>query len=99
MPIFIAALLGGLVSVAGSLVGRILISLGIGYVTYTGVSVALGAISSEIQGYFTGAPSTVVAMLGMFKADVCVSIITSAIVARLTLNGLTSGALTKMKIS
>jgi hypothetical protein len=95
MPIFLAALFGGLVQLAGSMVGRVLIALGIGYATYTGVSSGIGAIQSTVQGYFTGAPATIVAMLGMLKADVCVSILVSAIVARLTLNGLTGGSLAK----
>jgi hypothetical protein len=37
MPFWIATILGGLVQIAGHLVGRVLISLGLGYVTFTGV--------------------------------------------------------------
>jgi hypothetical protein len=95
MPIFLAALFGGLVQLAGSLVGRVLIALGIGYATYTGVSTGIGAIQSTVQSYLTGAPATIAAMLGVLKADVCVSILVSAIVARLTLKGLTSGSMTR----
>ena len=98
MPIFIAALLGGLVSLATSVVGRVLIALSIGYVTYTGVSTGLNAISATVQGYMTGAPVVIAQMLGMLKADVCVSILVSAIAARLLLNGLTSGAISKMVV-
>ena len=43
MPVFIAALIGGLVSAAGSLVGRVLVSLGIGYVVFSGLDVSTQA--------------------------------------------------------
>ena len=36
MPAFIAALLGGLITVVGTMAGRVLVSLGIGVVTYVG---------------------------------------------------------------
>lgn len=98
MPIFLAALLGGLLSVAGSVVGRVLIALSIGYVSYTGISIGLGAIATEIQGYLTGAPATIVQVMYLFKVDVIVSILVSAITARLVLNGLTSGTLSRMVI-
>jgi hypothetical protein len=99
MPIFIAALLGGLVSAAGSIVGRVLIALGIGYVTYTGVNAGLGGIWSFVQTSFGSAPATVMGVLTLLKVDVDISILSSAIAAKLVLGGLSSGgAITKMVI-
>lgn len=99
MPAFLAALLGGLVAAAGSLVGRVLIALGISYVTYTGVSTALSAIQSQVQGNLTGLPVMLLQVAYLLKIDVFISIMFSAITARLTIKGLTAGAITKAKIS
>jgi hypothetical protein len=98
MPLFLAALLGGLVSAAGSFVGRALIALGIGYVSYTGISALLNWIKSQVVSYLAGAPTNVVAIMGLLKIDVAVSIIFSAFAARLVLQGLTSDKVTRMVI-
>lgn len=98
MPLFLAALLGGLVQAAGSFVGRALIALGIGYVSYTGINALLGWIKSQVISYLVGAPATVVAIMGLLKIDVALSIIFSAFAARLVLQGLTSDKVTRMVI-
>ncbi|MCC6609254.1 MAG: DUF2523 domain-containing protein [Burkholderiales bacterium] len=98
MPLFLAALLGGLVQAASSIVGRVLIALGIGYVSYTGINALLGWIKSQVVSQLAGAPGTVVAIMGLLKIDVAVSIIFSALAARLVLQGLTSDKVTKMVI-
>jgi hypothetical protein len=98
MPIFLAALLGGRVSAAGSIAGRVLISLGISYVAYTGISAALDAIKAQVVTWLTGAPATIVTIMSLLKVDVAVSIIFSAYAARLVLRGLSSGKVTKMVI-
>ena len=98
MPLFLAALLGGLVQAASSIVGRVLIALGIGYVSYTGINALLTLIKSHVVSYLVGAPGTVVAIMGLLKIDVAVSIIFSALAARLVLQGLTSDKVTRMVI-
>lgn len=98
MPVFIAALLGGLASVAGSIVGRVLIALGIGYVSYTGVNVLLDWLKSEIYSRLNGAGSDVLGMLGTLQVDVSINILFSALAARFLLQGLTSGIITKTVI-
>ena len=98
MPLFLAALLGGLVQAASSIVGRVLIALGIGYVSYTGINALLTLIKSQVVSYLVGAPGTVVSIMGLLKIDVAVSIIFSALAARLVLQGLTSDKVTRMVI-
>lgn len=98
MPVFLAALLGGLLSACTSLVGRVLVALGISYVTYTGVDVLLGWITDEFQARVTGAPLVATQVLGLLQVDTCFSILMSALAARLVIKGLTGGALTKMVI-
>lgn len=98
MPIFLAAFLGGLLSAASSFVGRVLIALGISYVTYTGLDTLIDWIIDQIHDEISGAPVVVVQILGLLQVDTCISILASAVAARLVLRGLTGGALTKMVI-
>lgn len=89
MPVFIAAIGGMLINIAATLVGRVLIALGIAVVTYTGVSASLDALKAQAIQSFTALPPQVLPILGIMKVGVCISIVTSAIAARLLLDGLT----------
>ncbi len=90
MPVFIAAIGGMLINIVGSLVGRVLVALGIGVVTFTGVNAALDELKVQAVQSFSALPPEVVGMLAMMKVGVAISIVTSAIAARLLLDGLTS---------
>lgn len=96
MPIFIAALLGGLVQAAGSMVGRVLISLGVSFVSYAGISTLLSAVQSAMFSNLSALPAGIVGVLGLLKIGTITSIIFSAFTVRMTLSGLTSGAMKKM---
>jgi len=96
MPVFIAALLGGLVMATGSIVGRVLIALGVGFVVYTGVDVAVEQFRTQALSNIGALPAGMVGLAGTMKIGTGLNIIFSAIVARLALNGLTSGALKRM---
>ena len=89
MPAFLAMLLGGLVNICGSIAGRVLISLGISVVTYSGMTVTLNWLKSSAVTAVAGLPPDVVGMLSVLKVGTCVSIIFSAVMARLAINGLT----------
>lgn len=91
MPFFVSALLGGLVSMAPYVVGRVLIALGIGAVTYTGLSVTLNFLKTQVVSSLAGLPADVVGMLGFMKVGSAISIVFSAIVVRMTLEGLSAG--------
>ena len=96
MPIFLAALLGGLIQAAASIAGRVLISLGVGFVTYTGISAVITSIEGIIHANAGAAGAMTTAALGLVQFDVVVGLIVGAISARLVINGLTSGTLKKM---
>jgi hypothetical protein len=98
MPLFLASLLGGLVGVAGSLVGRVLLGLGIGYVAYSGVQALVDALKAQVISTLQGAPAVVVTIMSILKVDVCLSILFSALAARLILKGLTSGVIKRMVV-
>jgi hypothetical protein len=93
MPTLIAALIGGLVQAAMSLVGRVLVGFGIGLVTYAGVSVLFNNLKTLAFSYMDQAvaSASVGQWIGVFKIGTCMNILFSAVLVRLTLSGLTSG--------
>lgn len=92
MPVFISTLLGGLLSLTGSVVGRILIALGVSSVTYTGLSTSFDFLKDQAIGAAGMLPPDVVGMMSTLKVGVCISIITSAMTARLVINGMSGDA-------
>lgn len=96
MPLFIASLLGGLINIAGTIAGRVLLSLGFGAVTYTGISTALDFAKSQALGAISGMPAEAVQLMAFLKVGECISILSSAMLARLLLNGLTNGSITRL---
>jgi hypothetical protein len=88
MPWLVGALLSGLLQIVGSLVGRVLVSLGAAVVTYSGFSASLDYLKSSAVASFAGLPPEVVGMLAVLKVGACISIVTSAMTARLLVTGL-----------
>lgn len=98
MPLFIAALWGALLQLLGTLVGRVLVSLGIGYVSYTAVDTSIGYVKTFFVNSLTGLPADALGIMSALKVGTCVSMLASALLMRLTLAGLASGTLKKMVI-
>ena len=88
MPVFIAAIGGMLINVVGTLAGRVLIALGIGVITYTGMSTSLNWMKSGAIAALGGLPAELLGLIAFMKVGVCISIITSAIAARAIINGI-----------
>lgn len=95
MPLFLASLLGGLISVAGTVAGRVMIALGFQLVVFTGLDLSLDWIEARVVAELGGLPAQALGVLSTLQVDTAVTIILSAISARLVLKGLTNGALTK----
>lgn len=95
MPVFIAAIGGMLINLVGTLVGRVLIALGISVVTYTGISTTLDFLKAQAIGAFAGLPSEVFGLLGILRVGQCISIVTSAIAAKIVIDGVTSDTFKK----
>ena len=96
MPIFLAAMMGGLINIAGTIAGRVLLALGISIVTYTGLTQSLDYLRDQAIDSFSALPPDIVAMLALMKVGSAFSIVLSAIVVKWTLSGLTGGNLRKM---
>lgn len=96
MPSLIAALLGALISGAGTLVGRVLLSLGIAYVSYSGIDTLVSFAKTNALQNLTQLPILAFQIVGVLQVGTCINILTSAFIARLVIRGLTSGALTRL---
>jgi hypothetical protein len=90
MPVFIAAIGGMLINLVGTLVGRVLIALGMSVITYTGMSASLDMLKAQAISSFSALPPEVFSMLAAMRVGVAISIVTSAIAARMLLDGLQS---------
>lgn len=95
MPLWVAAILGGFIQAAGTLVGRVLVSLGIGYVTFTGVDSGITFARDSLIASIGQLPATAIQVAATMKIGTAVSIITSALLARMVLQGLTSGSVSR----
>lgn len=98
MPLFLVALVGALGSIAANMVGRVLIALGIGYVTYQGLDAGLDFLKSMVFNNLTTSYPEISAALSMLNIGKAVNVTFSAIVARNLIDGMTAGNLTKSKI-
>lgn len=92
MPVWIAWLIGGLAASAGSLVGRVLLALGIGFVAYQGISTLMDWMLAQVQAEMGTWSVFAKQLAGVLKIDVCIKMIFSAIATRLSLDGLQAAA-------
>lgn len=98
MQLLVGALIGGLLQVLGTLVGRILVSLGIGYAVFSGVDTSITYARDFFLLRVSAMGGNAVSVASSLKVGVCVSIITSALTTRLLLNGLTGGTLKRFTL-
>jgi hypothetical protein len=95
MPVFLAALIGGLVSAAGSFVGSALISLGISAITFYGVKTLVDNVKAHVFSYLQAGAGVegFMSFIGVLQVGTCINILFSAYVVRLTLRGLRGDAI------
>lgn len=96
MPLLMA-LLGGLLSIAGTFAGRALLALGIGFVTYKGVGVSTDFLTNQIKTNMSGLPIDILDFLAFCWVDKGLAMIFSTWTACAGISGITSG-LTKFKL-
>jgi hypothetical protein len=87
---------GALAPVLGSLVGRVLLAIGIGFVTYQGLSIGTDALYSAVQSNFGGLPSVALGLMSYLWVDKAISTVFSAFTASLVIKLATGSSLTKM---
>ena len=96
MPLWVAAIIGGLIEAAGTLVGKVLVSLGIGYAVYSGIDTSIAWAKAYALSNLASLPAGALQVAGALKVGSVISIICSALIVRLTMQGLTSGSLRRM---
>ena len=93
---FGAWLLGGLVNIMPTLVGQVLISLGIAAITYTGFSASIDWLKAGAVGAFVGLSPVIMGMLALMKVGSCISMLFSALSIRMALQGMKSASFVRM---
>ena len=84
MPAVYAFLTYLLSAIAVPLVKKILVALGVGYVSYSGVSALLDSAYLSIQGMFAGLPLAFVQAFGYLEIDKMISVLFAAFAANMS---------------
>ena len=82
-----------------SIVGRIMLALGFGFVEFTGINLLIDSIMQQVNssmGDFASSEGSLIAWAGLFKIDIHVSIVISAIGAKVLLNSLSGSKIRKI---
>lgn len=74
-------------TIIGPLAAKLLTSLGMGAVTYVGITAVLAAARGSLLGNVNGMPADVLSLLGLIKLDIAVNIMLAAVTARAVLSG------------
>lgn len=74
-----------LVGLAAPAVRQVLLSLGVGLISYAAVSYAVSSLLSQAKSYFNGLPADLAGLVGLMGGGEILSIISGAIVARTAL--------------
>ena len=96
MQFVIAAVIGALLQICASLVGRVLLALGISFVTYTGFDIGITALLNEIKTTFGGLPTEVLNVLAWLWLDKAIGLIFASFAAALVIKMAGGNTLTKM---
>jgi hypothetical protein len=95
MP-WLLAFVAGLAPIVLPWVFRILAAVGVGSVTYLGIGSLFDVAESYILANFAAVPPSVLSVLGIMQVDRALTLLLSALSARLTLAGLSAaGSLTR----
>lgn len=85
---FLVGLKTLLLAIAPSLAARVMTAIGIGVVSYAGITTLLNTVISNVNSSYGSIGSVPLAFLNMSGFGTALSIITSAIVARVTMTAL-----------
>jgi len=74
-----------LISIAGTLAGRVLLAVGIGMVSYAGLNVLVSNVVSQITASYQSTGGIVLQFLNLAGAGQAIGILTAALVTRTAL--------------
>lgn len=82
-----------LLQVVGSLVGRVMLALSFSLVSFIGIGAFVNTALGYARDSFTALPPTIIALLGLTKIDVAITMVSSAILGRMLVQGIQGGML------
>lgn len=85
---FLPALIGALAAAMGTLAGRVLIALGIGFVTYKGIDVGVEALKQSVISGVQSQSADIVGLLGYLWVDKALTVIFSAFTVALSMKAI-----------
>lgn len=93
--LFLPNLIGALAFAMGTFAGRVLIALGLGFVSYKGIDLAIGKMKDAAIAGLQGIPADALVLVGYLWLDKALSVIFSAVVIALSMKAL-NGTVKKM---
>jgi len=95
MGLFLSGLIGALAASMGTLAGRVMIALGFGVATYSGITAGVESLKQTAISQLSGLPADTVSMLGFLWVDKGLTVIFSAFATALTMRTV-GGSIKKM---
>lgn len=95
--LFIPALIGALATAMGTLVGRAIIALGIGFATYKGIDLGIEQLKQTVMTAVTGVPGQALQLIGYLWLDKALSVVFSGVGVALTMRAL-GGSVKRMVV-
>jgi hypothetical protein len=96
MQFLVAAIMGGLLQIAGSLVGRVLLALGLSFVTYTGFDLTVTWLLDQVKVNMNSLPIEIGSFLAWLWIDKAIAMMFSAFTVSMLVKTAVAGQLTKM---
>lgn len=88
-------LLGGLVSLVGPMVGRVLLAMGMSFVTFKGFDLVVSWLFDQVKTNLSGMPSEVVSFMAWLWVDKALSMIFAAYTTALAIK-MAGSSITKL---
>ncbi len=90
LPFLVPLTIGGwLLLAVNSIVGRVLIGLGLGLITYTALDPLLASMRSQLFQQLGAVPSDILGFVGLLKIGEAIQVIFAALITRLSLSAVT----------
>jgi len=98
MPVIAGIIWGGLLNILGTLVGRVLLAIGLGVVSYVGFGSALDQITSVGRSSLTGLPPEFKQIMGLLRIGEAFSMYSSTVLIKMVYqHGLSNGTIKRMR--
>lgn len=98
MPIPVAAgVWAFIVTIIVPLLVKLLVALGVGFITYTGIDIAAGNVQTFIENQFSGVPGYMLQLIGILQLDTAISMVIAAYAASFSVRAV-SGSLTRLSL-